>query len=862
MCADSSRDAPASPGDDSTDDAILRRIARAPVRPPPSDPARISRFRIEGRLGAGGMGVVYRAIDEQLGREVAVKVMPAGLEESGERRRRFVTEARAAAAINHPNVATVYEVGEADGRVFIAMELVPGESLRRRLSRSRVPMLEARDIAHQILTGLAAAHHKGIVHRDLKPDNVMLSPSGVVKILDFGLAKLVEPSNAEGDPHATEDGRVLGTPGYMSPEQARGLRVDARSDVFAFGAVLYEILAGARPFQGDTPVDVIASVVRDRPVLLRERDADIPPALERIVMRCLEKAPDDRYASAQAVLDDLARTAPLSDSAGPLRLRGWVALAATLVALGIVAILVRTPARVQHPAPRTATSGPTSPTDASRELAAAVLAVREGNPQEDRRRFAAIVAKYPDASAAHLRLAITDLDFDSDQAAAEYRTAFEGRTSLDAFGADLLQAFEPRFHVPSEIDEHLRRIQSLAERFTDDAFLAERAGWLLLELGRGPEALAAFDHALAVDPAYVPALAGKVRYLMDVDAERSRALADACVASSPEARMCLEQRWHLAVDDGRCKDAEADTRRIQALDPRSPGVYYDLAQEMVALGEPLSATEEALARRAALLPDPDDRFVAERWGHSLVAVLRGDFGAALASLEEVETFGASHPSVSRSAATLERLDILFEVGDAAASAREFEVARAQLRLSTSEPATDSTVSLARFELHAGRAARPAVRALEDQLFQSKLASLGQTAGERFGAWCMAYAAPVLDEADAKDALDAFHVHDIQVDALALRHTDAARFLGKVYALAGRSAEAIPLLERATRSCHPFQDVEDTTRASFWLGMAREAVGDRQGARDAYASVLARWGHARPRSVFGERAREGLQRLTR
>jgi serine/threonine protein kinase len=223
---------------------------------------RIAHFRITGQLGRGGMGVVYRAVDESLRRTVALKLLPdsAGNEE---RRQRFLREARSAAAITHPNVATIYQVGDAEGRIYIAMELVEGENLRARMTHGQLDLTTAKELALQIARGLAAAHDKGIVHRDLKPENVMITPSGVVKLLDFGLAKAGVERPASGRTEAAlaktetvvtfDEGRVMGTPEYMSPEQALGEALDLRSDVFSFGIVLYEMPAPRRSASSTRP---------------------------------------------------------------------------------------------------------------------------------------------------------------------------------------------------------------------------------------------------------------------------------------------------------------------------------------------------------------------------------------------------------------------------------------------------------------------------------------------------------------------------------------------------------------------------------------------------------------------------------
>jgi serine/threonine protein kinase len=262
------------------------------------------------------MGEVYRAEDEALRRTVALKLLP---DSSGneEKRQRFLREARSAAAISHPNVAVVHQVGEADGRIYIAMELVEGENLRARLARGRLDLATAKELAGQIARGLAAAHDKGIVHRDLKPENVMITPSGVVKLLDFGLAKSgVDKSPPSGRTEAglaktetlvtSDEGRIMGTPGYMSPEQATGEPLDVRSDVFSFGIVLYEMLSGARPFAGASTGAVLVAIVRDAAPPLRQRAPEVDEATEAVVMRCLAKAPQERFGSAAEVVTALS----------------------------------------------------------------------------------------------------------------------------------------------------------------------------------------------------------------------------------------------------------------------------------------------------------------------------------------------------------------------------------------------------------------------------------------------------------------------------------------------------------------------------------------------------------------------------
>ena len=315
----------------------------------------VSHFRILEKIGAGGMGVVYRAHDDRLGRDVAIKVLPPSLSRDAMRLRRFEQEARAAAALNHPNILAIYDIGTHEGAPYIVAELLEGESLQDRLRTGQMPVRVATDTALQVALGLAAAHEKGIVHRDLKPGNIFLTRDGRVKILDFGLAKLTraEPASSAADAITlTSDsvtGAVMGTVGYMSPEQVRGFPVDHRSDLFSFGAILYEMLSGKRAFRRDTPADTMSAILTVDPPEITETQRVIPPALERVVRHCLEKNPEERFQSARDLAFDLSSVMEGSASrilpVAAMRIRRmkrklpW-AVAALAVAVAAVAWLV------------------------------------------------------------------------------------------------------------------------------------------------------------------------------------------------------------------------------------------------------------------------------------------------------------------------------------------------------------------------------------------------------------------------------------------------------------------------------------------------------------------------------------------
>jgi WD40 repeat protein len=264
--------------------------------------ARLGPYEVVGLLGAGGMGEVYRARDPRLGRDVAIKVLLTEYAQSPDRLRRFEHEARLAGSLSHPNVLTLYDVGTHEGAPYLVTELLEGRSLRSLLERGPLGVRKAVECAQQIARGLAAAHAKGIVHRDLKPDNLFVTRDGPVKILDFGLAKLTppEPRGLQGSQRSTTtaEGQVVGTVGYMAPEQVKGQPADARSDIFALGAVLYEMLSGRRAFRGDTAIDTLTAILTKEPEELTRPGRSVPPGLERILRRCLNKDPAERFQGA------------------------------------------------------------------------------------------------------------------------------------------------------------------------------------------------------------------------------------------------------------------------------------------------------------------------------------------------------------------------------------------------------------------------------------------------------------------------------------------------------------------------------------------------------------------------------------
>jgi serine/threonine protein kinase len=284
---------------------------------------RLGVYEIRSLIGSGGMGEVYRARDPKLNRTIAIKVLAERTAADSERRTRFKREAQSIAALNHPSIVTIHSVEEAEGVLFLTMEYVEGKPLSELIVKGGLPLPQILTFAIALTEAIGAAHQKGITHRDLKPANVMVTTDGRVKVLDFGLAKLMmEPAAVEIGVTAlptaalTDEGRIVGTPAYMSPEQAESKAADHRSDIFALGVILYELATGERPFKGDSSLSTLAAVLRDTPRPVSEIKPALPPDLSRIVRRCLAKDPARRYQSAQDVRNDLEDVGQSADSSG------------------------------------------------------------------------------------------------------------------------------------------------------------------------------------------------------------------------------------------------------------------------------------------------------------------------------------------------------------------------------------------------------------------------------------------------------------------------------------------------------------------------------------------------------------------
>jgi serine/threonine-protein kinase len=880
----------------------------------------VGRFVIEAVLGEGGMGRVYKALDPNLGRRVALKVLIAK-DESKMRREeavaRMMREARAAAAFNHPNVVAIYEVGEHEGNPYIAMELVAGTVLRDFVGDATTPEHQKLAWLVDVAKGLGAAHRAGLVHRDIKPDNVMITTDGVVKILDFGIARASDSQTAAGKastavvsgPALTAEGVSVGTPQYMAPEQIEGRPLDGRVDQFAWGVMAYEVIVGKLPWAAsDNPIHLFAAVLTQQAAKLAESVPSIDLRVSEVVARAMEKKRDARFATMDELIAALGvpRSMPVSApgsgvvSAGTAPATTGQAVAATpatgsvqattqasatapakhgfgLVAIAVVGLAIggAVALRAKHAHDAGATAGadagsgrregraPATP-QAAASYEAAEQAFHDGQISDARRNWEAAIASDPALGAAYLRLAFHWMRNGSEaRARAEYQHAVQHRATLGEVDAALLDAYEPRFREPPDRAARNERLARVAATYADDPYVQLLQGETLANAGRDDEATAALERALAADPGYAPALRIEAEIAQGRgDMAAARALTDKCLKVAPRATTCLLERQEIASDEGRCADAKTDARAALAIDAASDRNYTNLAQFMLALGEPIDAATEVLKRAAPQEANESTRHAWELVTKHELAVLGGDLAEADHAAEGVVQLLVDHPDTETTLGAVDEIDVALEAGDVAHAKALLKTERARLEAADTgdfDGAREATVAL--MERRAGAIDDAALRARQDAVLEAideDLARRGAKA-QPWTTWYAVYAAGTEDERDANEALAALPKY-APIDTRALSDAERARDVGKVYVLAGKAADALPLLERATHTCSGFDGLMDNVRAWYWLGLAREQTGDAAGARVAYTKLLDRWGKAKPRSVTAERAQARLASL--
>ena len=869
----------------SGDDSFLRELARSPERDPPDDkpPERMGHFRIVERIGKGGMGVVYRAVDERLGRDVALKVLPAAFEADSDRRRRFLREARTAAAVTHPNLITVHEIGEADSRIFIAMELVTGRTLRRRLDEGRVPVDEALRIAREVSRGVAVAHDRGVIHRDLKPDNVMLGDDGTVKVLDFGLAKrrASDPQSADTQ---TEEGRIVGTPEYMSPEQAAGIAVDERSDVFALGVTFYELWSGQRPFSGRSSAEVIASVLRDTPKPLRRVAPDVPGDIEAFMVRCLAKSPADRWANARAVLDALnelealSTAAPGASDAAGAAARGaarssWLRRSATIVAAALVAsgVLALVRSRDRHVPPtssvpesaaarrpaRRLTDWPppkTSSPEAAAVYAAGLQAFHDGSLEAGLRHMTRATQLDPHFAAAFLRLVLMRAMSGDEQGRRALVSALESRALLDARDARFLSLAQAAMHTPPSRDDAAAKARALAKEMPDDP---EAQYWAALPLPSDDEILAQAARAVALDPTFatVEELRGEVLSNRG-DFAGVVAATERCLAISPSAVTCIRLRADAHRELGDCAALAAEARQLITLDPDGDQGYEYLLTALAAQDAPPETLRELARKAESKIPNAASAHALAAAHQIRIALYEGDFRAVDAAVSALIADYAAANDEGVHFPWLYEMGMDLEEGDAAKATRDAEdYLKRRVGWVYDGMGLTRGYALA-IQRRLGRISSAEARAKRDAwIAEDRRLGVGETE-----LWIAYYGLPAVTPAEAREALAAL------ASPLRLYIAGGGNnwTIGHTYLLAGEVDRALPYLRAAATWCGFASNGSGDTNGVGWqlvmvwahhtLGLALEQKGDKPGACAEYARVLRRWGNTRSRSVTAEDAR--------
>jgi eukaryotic-like serine/threonine-protein kinase len=859
--------------------------------------AYVGYFRVIAPLGRGGMGYVYRAEDERLRREVALKVLPPFHSGDVERRRRLLREARAAAAVNHPNIATVYEVGEAEGRIYIAMELIHGQSLGQRLRAGRLSLEEALSISLQILRGISKAHKAGLIHRDLKPDNVMLTDEGVAKVLDFGLAKQhAEPSvdMRSSSPDSVEilhrptlSGPVIGTPEYMSPEQAHRLPIDHRSDLFSFGVMLYEMLAGQIPFKGDTVSALLTAVVRQAPAPLSQLNPEVRPDLAQLVEQCLAKNPADRYPDCDELASHLERIAQqtivsLSSPTVALpsrRSRPWAGrwalgvsvrklslVAGALALLGIGAVSVwhlrssplRSSALSSTP---TAITDLPPPTSASPEAIAAYKAalhsMRDGNWGQAEEYLKRAITFDPLMAAAHLHLSLRfEQNGATAQSRASYGRATQSRGSLSERDQVLFRALQPALSV--DPPDHALTAAQLREATARYPFDAEIFLLLAYFEDQDPEAsLRAAKRASELDPQYADAWQMVGFRLAELDrTEEALGAFDRCLSISPITADCRSTRADLYEQLGRCADMEEEYRRAISGSPTPVSLWYgNRAEALYALGRPAETVHEAFTQKWAQVPEAERRPI-ELYDQARLDFELGQFALAEArALEGIRLIQSERDaSIHANYATL-LVWIYRETGrlkEAAAVAGDY--LKRKDGWGGESSVRNVTMRMLRTMFHAGALSKEAFGSARAKWLAERREALET---DPSSLWFPAYVNTIERPEEAAEAIAALAElpKEALPDPLPRRHNAS---MGKLYLLAGRAAEAVPLLRPSNQPCTGPGTGQALTLS---LGQALEQTGDKDGACAAYANVLEHWGNGSPRSITAEKARARAQGLS-
>ncbi|WP_394833693.1 serine/threonine-protein kinase [Pendulispora rubella] len=817
------------------------------------------RYILEGRLGAGGMGELFRATDTKLERPVALKLLRGSPDRATSAR--LVREGRAAAALTHPNIVTIYDVGEHEGIPFLASECIDGKDLRTYVGDPSVDPERKMRWLHEIARALGAAHRAGVVHGDVKPDNVMIADHGTIKLVDFGLATAVP-------------GCVVGTPAYLAPEQIRGEPLDGRTDQFAWAVMAYELMTHRLPWPGADPLASMAAVLEREPDL-----AGLPPALAPVIGRALHKRREERFPSMEALVEELDAAARPPAVGQRLGRKGKVLLCMTaLAAAGLgLGLGARKPPSAPAPAP---SAQPTSVVALSLSPSCAPAAVavhREGlnalraaNWKQATTLFEKAAQLDPACPETQLRLTVIPRKrWPRARQIEQLRHTLPMRDALSERDRLVLDAFTVLIspEVPAE-SEAVRLLDEAVHRFPEDAELRVLATLRRSAVPMLPaqleEALATIRHATEIDPGYADGwqLQATVLCRLGRHEEEIRAL-DRCLEAAPGAVDCMEDRSADLRRVGRCSEATSQARQWVAWDGEQPWAYQELADALVGSGASGEGIEEALQMRWKDLP-PDGRELAELGDRARLAIWSGQFETALRTAEELEQRAAGARTVEpHLLAALDQVDALTELGrsaEAAVVASKFLRRHEAWIRGDAVTHSDYTKPL----LFAAALEHGQLSRAEWQQATDEWERATQPKIDPFKQWVMRWGTAVGEHIQAAEALRS----DPRADGGAIPMVDnepgligvLEAYEGHIHLLAGDVARAMPLLETAAGTCMGLRHGALRVRAHLWLGMAREKAGDVPGACDAYRFVLEQWGGAKPSSVTAQRAQQRSQSL--
>jgi serine/threonine-protein kinase len=879
-------------------------------------------YEIRGFVGQGGMGRVYRAFDPRLERTVALKIIivpedaqgPGSNRDSGrlvgELSARMLREARAVASLSHPNVVAIYDVGESNGRLFLAMEYVVGSSLRHFVGNVEVPLSRRVRWLVDVARALEAAHKSGIIHRDVKPENVMVREDGGVKVLDFGIARRTM-SRTPDEQHAvdtvTGGGAIAGTPVYMAPEQIKGGDVDARCDQFAWGVMAYELVTGQRPWveTGDV-LSLVANILTEAPRSIRPNTKDVPMVVEQTIMRALAKKPEARFPAMADIADALEPFAPLSTGRDRIRVaprpraeddaayaattrvpttvsvepspsvetarsnvqspkRKALALAAPLVLLGalgaaVYAVRSQTAAPVVPPpvmpsAPRPLSSVP----EAEAAYKDAMRLWHDGAGAKARAALGRAIELDPTFAAAHLQLALQQASMSETPAAqASFQSAYEHRHMLLPRDERLLEASEPFIRVKPDLEEWETRMTSVVFEYPRDPELQYYLGRSRQQQGESSAAKSAFEAAVRLDEGFVPGLAAMAKADQSLgNIAAGLATTERCIKRSPVASTCVQTRYELLMAAGECKRAREEATSWGSLEPQSPLPFAQLARALHADGAPRPSVEEVLSRRWSLIPTAT-RKQAELWDRTLLAVLDGDFARADDLAREYDAgLPVTADAYDHAQPARLRLNLSMEMDrmkDAAKIARTFldRMAAWPIYPFAPDPSLD-------FYEPIYRAGEMTKRELEEKrvewMNRERLrVSERRSSDDAWISWANVYGSFAETREEAAEALEQAPRDVAPPGQRAGMFVDFS--LGKVYALLSKWDDATPHLERVVSSCESFDRVTLIMRARLFLAEAQEARGNLAAARASYEKITETW----PKSSASRTLKRATERL--